>query len=79
MARKKELDFEQTMSQLETLVKRLETENLPLEDALKTFEEGIKLAQAGQQKLNQAEQRIQILLEKNANASLDDFSPPHTA
>lgn len=74
MARKKEPNFEQIMSQLDALVKRLETDNLPLEEALKAFEAGIQLAQAGQNKLNQAEQRIQILLEKNAHAPLEAFS-----
>ncbi|WP_273384120.1 exodeoxyribonuclease VII small subunit [Actinobacillus porcinus] len=68
-----ELDFETTLSQLETIVSRLENGDLPLEDALKEFEAGVKLAKIGQECLQQAEQRIQILLQKNENAPLDDY------
>ena len=51
MARKPanaEPDFEITLAQLETIVTKLESGELPLEDALKEFENGIKLAQLGQ-------------------------------
>ena len=41
---------------------RLESGELPLEDALNEFERGVQLARQGQQKLQQAEQRVQILL-----------------
>lgn len=53
----------------------METGNLPLEQALTQFEQGIQLAKQGQAKLNQAEQRIQILLQKNDSASLADYQP----
>ena len=52
---------------------KLESGELPLEDALKEFENGIKLAQLGQERLQQAEQRIQILLQKNETAPLSDY------
>lgn len=71
----KSQDFEQTLTQLETIVQRLESGNLPLEDALKNFEEGIKLAQTAQAKLEQAEQQIQVLLQKSPTAPLQDFNP----
>ncbi len=71
----KSQDFEQTLTQLETIVQRLESGNLPLEDALKNFEEGIKLAQAAKTKLQQAEQQIQILLQKSSTAPLQEFNP----
>lgn len=67
-------DFESTLSQLERIVSRLEAGDLPLEEALSEFEQGIKLAQLGQQSLQKAEQRVQILLEKNATAPLSDYS-----
>ncbi|MCI7352273.1 MAG: exodeoxyribonuclease VII small subunit [[Actinobacillus] rossii] len=74
MARKPaELDFETTLLQLENIVSRLETGDLPLEDALKEFENGVKLAKLGQERLQQAEQRIQILLQKSDNAPLADY------
>jgi len=50
-------------------------DNLPLDEALNEFEKGVKLAKQGQVQLQQAEQRIQILLTENDDASLTDFSP----
>ncbi|MGC7589879.1 exodeoxyribonuclease VII small subunit [Bisgaard Taxon 46] len=70
---KTELDFETTLQQLEGIVTRLESGSLPLEEALKEFENGVVLANLGQERLQQAEQRIQILLQKNATAELSDY------
>lgn len=77
MARKKEvnLTLEDTLEQLGTVVQSLERGDLPLEEALNAFEQGIKLVNAGQAKLQQAEQRIQILMNKDENAPLADFTP----
>ena len=70
---KNEPDFENTLKQLEEIVSRLENNDLSLEEALKDFEQGIKLAQLGQERLQQAEQHIQILLQKNESAKLSDY------
>lgn len=67
------LDFETTLTRLEAIVTRLENGDLPLEEALKEFENGVQLAKLGQERLQQAEQRIQILLQKNATAELADY------
>lgn len=78
MARKpkeSETDFETTLAQLDSIVARLESGDLPLETALKEFETGIILAKQGQERLTQAEQRIQILLQKSETAELADYSP----
>ena len=48
---------------------------LPLEEALNEFERGVQLARQGQAKLQQAEQRVQILLSDNEDASLTPFTP----
>ena len=72
---KNEPDFENTLKQLEAIVSRLENNELSLEDALKDFEEGIKLAQQGQERLQPAEQRIPILLQKSESAKLTDYQP----
>lgn len=72
-AEKNESDFENTLKQLEEIVSRLENNDLSLEEALKDFEQGIKLAQLGQERLQQAEQHIQILLQKNESAKLSDY------
>lgn len=61
-------DFEQAMADLESLVSRMESGELTLEESLQTFERGIHLTSACQQALSSAEQRVQILLEQ-ANGS----------
>ena len=73
LAEKNEPDFENTLKQLEEIVSRLENNDLSLEETLKDFEQGIKLAQLGQERLQQAEQHIQILLQKNESAKLSDY------
>ncbi|MBI1816941.1 MAG: exodeoxyribonuclease VII small subunit [Deltaproteobacteria bacterium] len=53
--------FEDAMHELETLVARLESGDLALEDALAAFEQGIGLVRLLNEKLNHAEQRVEIL------------------
>ena len=66
MARKKAaLDFEQSLSELQTLVERLESGELPLVESLSAFEQGIRLTRDCQSALTQAEQKVQILLERD--------------
>ena len=55
------LDFEKALKELEKLVKQLEENNLPLEEALKTFEHGINLSRYCAKCLDDAEKRIQQL------------------
>ncbi|QMV13687.1 exodeoxyribonuclease VII small subunit [Vibrio spartinae] len=75
MASKKpeNMSYEATIEELDTLVNQLENGDLPLDDALKTFERGIALARAGQSKLSDAEQRVKILLSDSDEAALSDF------
>ncbi|MCW8333383.1 exodeoxyribonuclease VII small subunit [Vibrio sp. SCSIO 43135] len=77
MASKKpeNMSFEATIEELDTLVDQLENGDLALDDALKKFERGIALARSGQNKLNDAEQRVSILLQNDDNAPLSDFNP----
>lgn len=67
--------FENSLQQLEQIVTRLESGDLPLEDALNEFERGVQLARSSQQKLLQAEQRVQILLADDKDADLSAFTP----
>lgn len=67
--------FEAALQELEQIVTRLENGDLPLEDALNEFERGVQLARQGQQKLQQAEQRVQILLTESEDAALTPFTP----
>src|SRR2546423_9611667 len=54
--------FESQLSALEKIVRELERGDLPLEESLKLFEEGVKLSRECQERLNQAERRIEVLL-----------------
>ena len=67
--------FETALSELEQIVIRLESGDLPLEDALNEFERGVQLARQGQVKLQQAEQRVQILLSDSEDAKTTPFTP----
>lgn len=69
------LSFEQSMHELEGIVSQMEQGELSLEDALQSFERGIVLARHSQQKLKQAEQKVQILMEQNGQKTLLDFDP----
>jgi exodeoxyribonuclease VII small subunit len=55
--------FEKHLTQLETVVERLERGDLSLDESVQLFEEGMKLSQACKQELEQAEGRIQVLVE----------------
>ncbi len=69
MARKKNLNFENALEELESLVENMESGELSLEASLAAFEKGIKLTRECQEALNQAEQKVQILMKKNDQAS----------
>ena len=71
--------FEQTLSELETLVARMEAGDLPLEEALRNFERGVQLTRDCQQALQNAQQKVQILMQKASGAELEDFSAPADA
>lgn len=60
-ARKKSIDFEKSLSQLEQLVTQMESGDLSLEDALTAFEHGVKLTRECQQALQEAEQKVERL------------------
>ena len=66
--------LEKTLEELEALVTRLESGDLPLEQALKEFERGVKLTRACQTALQEAEQKVEILLKKTAAAEPSPFT-----
>jgi exodeoxyribonuclease VII small subunit len=61
MARKSN-EFEKSFQQLEAIVKRLEAEELPLDEALQLFEDGIRLSRFCNQKLEEVEKKIELIL-----------------
>jgi exodeoxyribonuclease VII small subunit len=69
----KTVDFEQALGELEAVVERLEHGELPLEDALQQFERGVELARTCQASLQQAEQKVEILLKKTPDATPEPF------
>ncbi len=58
--------FEQSLRQLEKIVQELESGDLPLEKAIKKFEEGIQLSKFCSQKLDETEERINLLMQDDS-------------
>ncbi|MGI8668552.1 MAG: exodeoxyribonuclease VII small subunit [Aridibacter sp.] len=74
MAKNKEQTFEASLGKLEEIVTQLEEGELSLEESLKLFEDGVKLSRECQERLDQAERRIEVLLkDKNGNPTLQAF------
>lgn len=69
------IKFEQAMARLETIVGELEKGDLPLDESLKIFEEGIRLSKTCLKMLEDAERRVEILVqEKDGRKRLQAFS-----
>jgi len=74
MTAKKSINLEKSLADLETLVEELESGDLPLDQAMKKFEEGIKLTRGCQAALKDAEQKVEILLKSAGGAeALEEF------
>ncbi len=67
-------DFERSLSELETLVAKLEQGDVPLEEALKTFERGVALTRQCQTALRTAQQKVEVLLARNGEEALTRFA-----
>ena len=68
---KKEKPFEEILDQLEGVVRDLESNELPLDEALKRFEEGVALSRKGSARLEDAERRIEEILSDGTTKPLD--------
>ena len=72
----KDVPFETALKKLETIVESLENGELSLEDALKHYEEGVKMADVCQKRLTEAEKKVEVLMKtdfgKFKTAPLDD-------
>jgi exodeoxyribonuclease VII small subunit len=73
MAAAKKINLEKSLADLEELVEELESGDLPLETAMKKFEEGIKLTRGCQTALKEAEQKVAILLKSAGGDELSEF------
>ncbi|MDF1761925.1 MAG: exodeoxyribonuclease VII small subunit [Oleibacter sp.] len=69
----KTFEFENALHELEALVATMEQGELSLEDSLQAFEQGIGLTRQCQQALSAAEQRVQILMERNGASEAQPF------
>lgn len=67
MAEKKELSFEESLDSLEAIVKKLETGEVPLDDAIGEFTKAMKLAKSCDEKLKKAEEAITKLVNKDGD------------
>ncbi|WP_373092581.1 MULTISPECIES: exodeoxyribonuclease VII small subunit [Zhongshania] len=65
MAKAKTVNFETALSELEKLVQSMESGDLSLEHSLKAFEDGMQLSRDCQQALADAEQKVQLLMNKD--------------
>ena len=73
MTSTKKFNLEKALADLEELVEELESGDLPLEKAMKKFEDGIKLTRGCQTALKEAEQKVEILLKSAGSENLEDF------
>lgn len=67
----KKVDFESSLKELELIVKKLEDENINLEDSVKSFEEGVSLVKQCQKKLQDAELKIRKLLDDGSSSQIN--------
>jgi exodeoxyribonuclease VII small subunit len=76
MSNSKPKTFESSLEELERIVRELEQGELPLEQSLELFEQGVKLSRECQERLSQAERRIEILTRDNqGRAIVTAFEP----
>ena len=72
----KKPDFERSLARLEEVVRKLESPQLSLDDAMKLFEEGVGLSRECQKQLEEAEARVEILLKKaDGKLAAEPFEP----
>ena len=69
---KKNIDFEKSLSKLESIVEVLESENVSLEVSVKKFEEGISLVKSCQKQLKDAELKVNKLLDDGSLEIVED-------
>ena len=66
-------DFEASLKELEALVETMEKGDLSLEDSLSHFESGVQLSRTCQQALKDAEQKVEILMQKSGHDTIEPF------
>lgn len=72
--KKTTVSFEDSLGELEQLVTKLERGEISLEESLQAFERGVMLTRSCQKALQEAEQKVQILMEKSGKQVLEPFA-----
>ena len=72
MGKDKQTDFESSLKALESIVERLEDENINLEDSVRSFEKGVNLVKECQKQLQEAELKIKTLLDDGSSIDIED-------
>ena len=67
----KKIDFESSLKELESIVEKLEDENIILEDSVKSFEEGVNLVKQCQKQLQDAELKVKKLLDDGSSLEIN--------
>jgi len=67
----KKIDFESSLKELESIVEKLEDENINLEDSVRSFEEGVNLVKQCQKQLRDAELKIKKLLDDGSSIEIN--------
>jgi exodeoxyribonuclease VII small subunit len=69
--------FEESLADLEEIVAKLESGDLPLEESLQLFEEGVRLSRTCRERVTQAERRIEVLMrDNNGDLTTRDLEDP---
>jgi exodeoxyribonuclease VII small subunit len=67
--------FDELLEELETIVEQLDNSDLPLEESLRAFEQGVALSRRGQQILDDAERKVEVLLRDGSTEALEGVEP----
>lgn len=73
VAKRKKLDYEEAVAELESLVEKFERGDITLEESLKLYERGVLLTRDCQEALQAADQKVQMLVKQTGNSTLVDF------
>lgn len=68
--------FEKGLTELESVVKELESGDLPLEKAIQVFERGVGLSERCRKELEAAETRVEVLMRRGDKIEAEPFDPP---
>lgn len=70
------MNFEEAIEKLEKITQELEEGNLPLEESLEKFEEGMRLVNFCEKKLEEMEKRVKLLVKEEGKLKLESWQPP---